>query len=449
MAPRDPAAALGRRLEGHLRETGLLDPGDAVTVALSGGPDSTVLLHLLRFPLRHLSFRLSAAHLDHAMRPGSEADAAWVRGLCAAWRVPIVVERLEEVPGSEAQARARRYAFLDRAAPADARIVTAHHLDDQAETVLFRARRGTGVRGLRGIAPRRGRVVRPLLPFARAELEAYARAAGLVGREDPTNRDLSFARNRIRHQVLPALEGVRPGVSRTLAALADRAREAEAAWRPIVRRLAADAVVARDDGAVTLARDVLRSYHPEVGARVLRLVLRRFGRLPGRAGTRAALEFINSGRSGGQLHLPGGVRIERDFDRIRVAHAREPAAEDVPADIDGRGSGSARVRIGGRLLDVRWGGGPLAGPKSSVPDDAAFPLRVRGWHPGDRIRLPYGSKKLKNVFSERRMDRRARRRAPVLSDAEGRVLWVPGVIRAVGVPEEGGFEIAVVDAEES
>lgn len=449
MDPRDAAAALPRRLERHLHESGLLRPGDAVTVGLSGGLDSSVLLHLLRFPLRTLRLRLSAAHLDHAMRPGSEADAAWVRGVCAAWGVPLVVERLPEPPASEAAARDRRYDFLARAAPADARIATAHHLDDQAETVVFRASRGTGVRGLRGIAPRRGRLVRPLLPFTRSELESYAAAAGLLARDDPTNRDLSFARNRIRHRVLPALERVRPGVSRTLAALADRARAAESAWRPVVRRLATDAVVEREDGAATLARDVLRSYHPEVAARVLRLVLRRFGRMPGRAGTRAALEFIKSGRSGGQVHLPGGVRIERDFDLIRVAREEVAPGYDVTADIGGRGSGSARVRIGDRHLEVRWGEGPLAGPKSSIPDDAVFPLRVRGWRPGDRVRLAYGSKKLKKVFAERRMDRRARREAPVLSDAEGRVLWVPGVVRVDGVPEAGGFEIAVADAEES
>ena len=448
MTPREPATALPHRLAQHLADTGLIPAGAAVTVALSGGLDSTVLLHLLRFPLAGLGLELAAAHLDHAMRPGSAADAAWVRGLCGAWDVPLSSARLGDPPRSEAEARDLRYAFLEEAAPSRTRIATAHHLDDQAETVLLRAARGAGVRGVRGIAPRRGRLVRPLLPFTRAELEGYARAAGIACREDPTNRALGLARNRIRHVTLPALERARPGATRTLAALADRAREAERRWAPLVRRLAREATVARSGGRVALARDVLRSYHPGARARVLRLVLRRFGSMPGRAGTRAALEFINSGPSGGELHLPGGVRLRRDFDRIQVGREDASPPDDVRVEITGTTPGSGRARIGGRAYDVRWGSGPLEGRITGVPPDAEFPLRVGGWAPGDRIRLPYGSKKLKKLFAERRIDRRARAGLPVLTDARGRVLWVPGVARAAGVPERGGFEIAVVDAEE-
>ncbi|HUG40451.1 MAG TPA: tRNA lysidine(34) synthetase TilS [Longimicrobiales bacterium] len=448
MPSREPALALPLRLEQHLRETGLLTAGATVVVALSGGLDSTVLLHLLRFPLARLGLRLAAAHLDHAMRPGSAADASWVVGLCAAWQVPLMAERLTAPPVSEADARDRRYEFLDRAAAPGALIATGHHLDDQAETVLFRVARGAGVRGVRGIAPRRGRLVRPLLPFTRAELAAYAGSVGLAFRDDPTNRDVSLARNRIRRWTLPALERARPGAARTLAALADRARHAERAWRTIFRDLSHRATVERSPGGVALARDVLRSYHPLVRARVLRLVLRRLGSMPGRAGTRAALEFINSGPSGGELHLPGGIRLHRDFDAIRVARLRGPAPADVEAEIAAGTAGSGRVRIAGRTVDVDWGPGPLEGEKVGVPADAAFPLRLRGWAPGDRIRLAYGSKKLKKLFAERRLDRRQRATLPVLADAEGRVLWVPGVARAAGVPDGGGFEIAVRDAEE-
>ncbi|MBW3552045.1 MAG: tRNA lysidine(34) synthetase TilS [Gemmatimonadetes bacterium] len=448
MTPREPATALPHRLAQHLAETGLITHGAAVTVALSGGLDSTVLLHLLRFPLASLHLDLAAAHLDHAMRPGSAGDAAWVRGLCAAWGVPLASARLQEPPRSEAEARDLRYGFLEDVAAAPALIATAHHLDDQAETVLLRVGRGAGVRGVRGIAPRRGRLVRPLLPFTRAELEDYARAAGIAFREDPTNRALSLARNRIRHLALPALERARPGSTRTLAALADRARDAERRWAPLVRRLADDAIVERSRGRVALARDVLRSYHPGARARVLRLVLRRFGSMPGRAGTRAALEFINSGPSGGELHLPGGVRLRRDFDRIQVVREDASPPNDVPVEITGTTPGSGRARIGGRAYDVRWGSGPLTGLTTGVPRDAEFPLRIGGWAPGDRIRLAYGSKKLKKLFAERRIDRPARAGLPVLTDARGRVLWVPGVARAAGVPDGGGFEIAVVDAEE-
>lgn len=449
MDPRDPAAAdLPRQLERHLRATRVIRPGSAVLVALSGGLDSTALAHLLRFPLGHWKLRLMAAHLDHAMRPDSARDAAWVRGLCRAWDLPHAIERLPHPPRSEAEARRERYAFLSRVAEPGAVIATAHHRDDQAETVLFNAVRGTGLRGLRGIAPRRGPVVRPLLPFGRPALRDYAARSGLAFREDPTNLDLSFARNRIRHVVLPALERVHPGTARNLARLADAARRVEPRAREAARRLAADAILEADAASATLARDVLRSYHPEVRARVLRHVLRRYGSMPGRAGTQAALEFINSGRSGGELHLAGGVRIELDFGRARIARTAVEPLEDTLLEIREPSAGAGMVRIGGRRLHVWWGPAPAAAESVALPPEVALPLQLRGWQPGDRIRLSGGTRKLKKLFAERRMDRRARRQAAVLVDAAGRVLWVPGVARAEGLGETGGFHIAVADVEQ-
>ena len=455
-----PASGLPDRLRRQLARSRLLEPGDAVAVALSGGLDSVVLLHLLRFPLRDLDLRLSAVHVDHAMRPGSEADAAWVRGLCRAWDVPLASERAAAAPRSEAEARRLRYDVLERRAPPGAAIATAHHRDDQAETVLFRMARGAGTRGLRGIAPRRGRVVRPLLPFPRRALEAYAAAAGLAWREDPTNRSLDYARNRIRHRVLPALEAVRPGAARRLARLARDARAEEAAWDATLDRLEGELVAEERDGAVTLARPLLRSYHPHVQARLVRRFLRRSGTTPGRAGTQAALEFISSGPSGGQIHLPGGARLERDFDRIRIARA-PTAPDDEPLDeplvISGPGPGEGTARIGGRAWRVTWGSAPPAGApgtsgeapaERAVVPSPVFPLRLRGRRPGDRIGLAYGRKTLKKLMSERRLDRRARRWTPVLEDGDGRVLWVVGVARADGVAGNGdGLEIAVADAE--
>lgn len=419
--------------------------GDTAVVAVSGGLDSVVLLHLLRFPLRDLELELRASHLDHAMRPDSAADAAWVRGLCRAWRIPLAADRLDPPAGSEAEARERRYAFLESSAPADAWILTAHHRDDQAETVLFRIARGTGIRGLRGIAPRRGRVLRPLLPFGRDALERYATAHGLGFRQDPTNRDTRYARNRLRHEVLPALESIQPGTGRALARLADRARAAEREWDAALEALTDRAVIEDDAAGATLARGVLHSYHRDLRARVLRHVLRRYGSTPDRAGTHAALEFISSGRSGGGIHLVGGVRVERDFDRIRIVVGPDREVSDEPLVVVGEAAGTGRATIGGRVVRVAWGAEAEPGAGITVPEPS-FPLTVRGWRPGDRIRFAYGTKKLAKLFAEKRMGRRARRRTPVVVDAAGRVLWVAGVARAVGVGEDGvGFHMTVED----
>jgi tRNA(Ile)-lysidine synthase len=464
------ADALADRLRRHVHRTDLIPADTPVVVALSGGLDSVVLLHLLRFPLGDRAGPLAAAHLDHRMRPDSDADARWVQGLCRAWDVPLEQGRADPPPRSEAEARHARYAFLHQAAERGAPhaiVVTAHHADDQAETILFRLARGTGLRGLRGIAPRRGRVVRPLLPFARADLEAYALEVGLAWRTDPTNLDLRYARNRIRHAVLPELERARPGATRALATLASQARAAEAALDGVLDRLEGEVVLASGDTGATLARPGLLAYHPHLQARLLRRLLRRYGAAPGRAGTRAALEFITTGSSGGSVDLPAGVRLERDFERIRIAVAdpgdtayAPSAAEDAPLRIMGPEAGRGVAVVAGRRLEAWWGS---AQDMASVPGGAGmtsvagmatmtmaaprFPLLLRRWQPGDRIRLGYGRKKLKKLLAERRLDRRERSRVPVLVDGAGEVLWVVGLTYATGVRGDGdGFHIAVWDA---
>ncbi|HEX2167730.1 MAG TPA: tRNA lysidine(34) synthetase TilS, partial [Longimicrobiales bacterium] len=307
----------------------MIGDGQRIVVALSGGLDSVVLLHLLRF---HLRREVYAAHFDHAMRVDSGADAQWVSGLCRAWSVPLETARAEDPPRSEAAAREMRYTFLVAAAErigADA-IVTAHHADDQAETVLFRLARGTGVAGLAGIPVRRGIVVRPLLAFTRAELEAYARVSRIHWRDDPTNRSLRYARNRIRHRVLPELERARPGATRRIARLARAAAAAERAWRGIVEAAMKDVVECSDERGFVLARERLLAYDPHVRARVIRHLLDRLGSRPDRAGTRSAMTFINSGTSGGIMELAGGVRLEREFDRLNLRSVpSEPQQPDA------------------------------------------------------------------------------------------------------------------------
>lgn len=456
--PPAPASALARRFEIHLRRSRLISPGQTVVVAVSGGVDSITLLHLLRFLDPAWNLRLVVAHLDHAMRPGSTADADWVAGVCRAWGVPFEGARAEPPPWGQAEAREARYAFLlevRRRVGAD-RIATAHHADDQAETVLFRIARGAGLEGLRGIPPRRGPIVRPLLPFRRAEIEAYAAAVGLRAREDPTNRELGYVRNRLRHEVLPRLEAIVPGAGASLARLADHARAAERAWNALLEPLENAVVLARSADEIELARPVLLTYDPPIRARVLRRLLAELGAAPGRGGTRAAVEFTNSGASGTGIRVAGGVRIERDFDTIRILKAppeRGRADRDRPAVVAAPVPGRAGAVIGGRHYDVRWDvgrGPPPDGGAAFGVRNLEFPLVLREWRDGDRIRLTYGTKKLKKLFGERRLRRGERHRVPVLVDAEGTILWVPGIARAAVAPpdpEQPNILITVTNAE--
>ena len=170
----------------------------------------------------------------------------------------------------------------------------------------------------------------------------------------------------------------------------------------------------RTKGRVVLAREALLGYDPQVRSRVLRRELRRFGRVPGRSGTGAVDEVISYGTSGKGIALRGDIRVERDRDRI-VLHRARPAREDRTLRIHGSARGSGTARIGGRRLTVRWapGRGPDGADTFEVdPSTIAFPLQLRGWQPGDRIRLAYGGKKLKKLFLERGLDRAARARTP-------------------------------------
>lgn len=428
-------------------------------VALSGGADSTALLHLLRFgPAALPPGHLLAAHFDHRMRTDSGADAAWVRGVCTAWEVPLVEGVAEVVPVGETGARTMRWAFLRNAARATGAdvIVTAHHADDQAETVLHRIIRGTGLAGLAGIAPertvriggRRVRILRPLLAVRRDALRAYCRRHHLRWREDPTNVLAMTPRNAIRLRLLPALEAAAPGATERLVRVAALARQAEHAWHAALADVRADVVRDRSRSRIVLARQALLDYDPQVRRRVLRQQLRRFGPVPGRAATEAADAFIRSAASGKGMTLTGGLRLERDRDRIIVRRTRQPPT-DRPLAIAAPAAGSGVARIGGRRVAARWAPGRVPGGADTLdvdPTTIAFPLMLRRWQPGDRIRLHYGSKKLKKLFLERGLGRFERGRTPVLADATGRVLWVPGIARAHDVgPVEGapGFHIAV------
>ncbi len=436
---------------------------EPLVVAVSGGLDSTVLLHLLRFESRLDPARLVVAHFDHGLRATSAGDARWVRGLARAWGLPFRHARSDRPPSSEAAARDQRYTFLDavRAEVGATWVVTAHHADDQAETVLFRALRGTGLDGLGGMHEAgAGHRLRPLLPFWRGELEAYARRVRLDWRLDATNLEVAFARNAVRHELLPLAERiVAPGARRALVRLARNARRDARAWRSVERTLLEPVLERRGPGRFVLDRQGFRAYHPAVRARLLRSVARELGVSLDEAGTRLGVSFTSRGASGQEVHLTGGLRLRRSFHELELTresplgNERAGALPDIR--IEGLGPGERTVKGPSGAWRARWGVGrdEALGAElhlSLRPDEVRFPLCLRGWNEGDRVRLSYGSKRVAKLLAEAGVPRWERTSRWVLADGAGRVLWVPGVARSVDAApttEQADFHIGLEHAD--
>ena len=421
-------------------------------VAVSGGLDSCVLLHLARFEARHVRREWAVAHFDHGMRSCSAADARWVVGLCRAWNVPVHVGKADVPPASEEQARDARYEFLRevRERTGASVVLTAHHADDQAETVLFRLLRGTGSFGLRGIPAHRGpTIVRPLLDVWRTELVEYANRVRLSWKEDPTNRGSAYARNALRNRILPDIERlVSSGARRALVRLADMANDEEAAWASVLPAVMGPLDVREVEGGVSLDRAHLIELHPAVRARVIRALAAGLGvRLDHRT-THLAVAFAASGQSGRAIDLGGWVSLGVELDRCVLGRAM-PAGEERALEIADTGPGRGSVVLAGTSIPVAWGGQePVSRRRSERFDVSAlrFPLVVRSRRPGDRIRVTGGTRKVKKVLLEARIPPSERHRVPLVVDAEGQVLWIPGLARAewTGFPDSpDGLRIGI------
>ena len=435
----DPIAAAAAALAGPDAP----DPDDLVIVGLSGGADSVALLHAL---LR-LGRRVIAAHLDHAARPGSADDAAWVAARCAEWGVPCRVERrpVPLGPGFEARARDVRHACLAevaRGAGATA-VALGHHRGDQAETVLLRLARGTGPAGAAGMAASRPlapgvALIRPLLAVPAADLRAALVAWGVAWREDPTNADPAFARNRARHAVLPAIAALHPGAEPALAAFADLVREDEAAWEELSGGLANHVMVVVAPGIGEVDREAFRGLPAAVRRRLLRLLATRMGASPpGAAGLERALGVAEAG---GGADLGDGWRIDAD---PRWLALRRPAQGPAPAPLAPDGEQPTAPwgwRVVRRAVPSALGAGPclVRFDPSGLPADLAW----RTADPdGDRFR-PWGQahhRTLRSWLARRGVPRHRQDALLVLASGDEAV-WIPGYGRGALAPlaREGG-----------
>lgn len=410
----------------------LLEPGQRVVVALSGGPDSMALLHALR-ALGQWS--LAIAHLDHGLREESARDAAFVQRVARELDLPLYLRRLEVRPegeGLEEAARRARYRFLEeaRAHFGAHRVALGHTADDQAETVLLRLVRGCGLRGLGGMPPARGPFVRPLIEVTRQEVEAFLREVGASWVVDRSNLDVRFWRNRIRHRVLPELRALNPAVVETICRMAEVLREEEAQ----LEGLAAEAVGRLRRAPGQWEAEGLRTLPPALRRRALRMALAEVRgdlRGVGLGHIRDLEELLWSDRPR-WLCLPRARAVVR-YGRLEIHPAGRP--EPAPSFRYLIESLPARLPIPevGRTLELQPVEPPPR-PEAEPPgvglldlDRLRLPLEVRSPRPGDRLQPLglQGTKKLQDFLVDRKVPREERSRV-VLLLSEGRIVWVGG-----------------------
>jgi tRNA(Ile)-lysidine synthase len=390
-------------------------PGMPVGVGVSGGADSVCLVEVLAKLAPRWNLKLRVLHLDHMLRgEESRQDARFVAQL--AERLGLLFE-LREVdvaaePGNLEQAarRARRRFFLDAiSAGRVERVALGHTRDDQAETVLDRFLRGAGTAGLAGMRPvTREGLVRPLLSTTRAAVEQYLRSRGIPWREDSTNRDPRFRRNRIRHELLPALAaGWNPALAQTLAGVARVAADEEEYWDGILEPLAGE-LLRQEPPAVVIDCGRLGAL-PRAMAR--RLIRRAIERVKGDLRSidvghvEAILGLVSDAEGRGRTQAPG-VDAMRSFEWLRVAPAGAQPRPEYAVQVNEPGC----YRFPGGEIDI-----------ASVPGE---PLELRNWRPGDAYR-PAGDsreRKIKEMFQDARVPLWERSGWPVLT-AGGRVVW--------------------------
>ena len=492
---------LAQELQHHLHREQLLVPGQRVGVAVSGGADSVALLRLLLELRRELGIVLSVVHFNHKLRgQKSDEDESFVADLARRHKLQfhscsaeVANYAAKEHISIETAARRLRYEFFHRLlgyepqngtlavsgspaveqassshhAPRLDNIATGHTLDDQAETVLMRLIRGTGMRGLGGIHPRiqvsspgypGAAITRPLLHIRRRDLETYLNSIGQPWREDPTNRELKFTRNRVRHTLLPLLEReFNPSIAEGLGELAQIAREEEDYWERHVAALMST-VVQQSQPNTSLNLSGLLAEPLALQRRIIKSIGQRSGFPLDYKHIHEILRVTAEEKSKGkQLALPGGWHALRERDAL-IFKPPDPQTPNASRDYEYRLVVPGRVyvsEIGSRFEAVRPGSATQAGPRN--PDhlyDFSLlekELTVRNWHAGDRFWPAHtkSPRKVKELLQERHIPQAERKLWPVVLSGD-EIVWVRGFPPAANFrAHEGGEAVLIREVPEA
>lgn len=438
------------------REWGFAAEGCTIVVAVSGGPDSIALLHVLHALSGEYNWTLICAHMNHGFRPEESAEEAeFVRGIAAELDIPFELASVDtpahmEGTGQGAQEAARelRYDFLQRTAQryGATTLALAHHMDDQAETVLMRILRGTGTEGLGGMkiyrVEKNLELIRPFLRIYKADLVHVCQQGGLAYRLDSSNRQRKYTRNRIRLDALPFLEQFNGQLVPTLARLAEIAgtendyiqQQTEALYAKLVKEKA---------GSFSFSAASFCTVPVALQRRLIKLILNYLSSA-NETFDFNKIEIIRcqierSDLASWSLDVGSRVICCKEYDEIRLIRASEQKAEPFCIPVQ---HANAVISIPDASMQVEVS---IQAGKDRSPDalrlssdeaffdadELDFPLYLRSRRPGDIITLiGGGTKKVKNLFIDAKIPLSQRDRMPLLVDASGRILWIPGLRRA-------------------
>ncbi len=459
--PTSPSACNSPAFVSAIRRTvqarRLITPGEPVLVAASGGPDSTAMLYALWQIARTSPMPLAVAHFHHGLR-GAEAerDAAFVAGQAAELGLPFYIERgnvegyrRDERLSTEEAARRLRYDFLHRTAGANrfSKIAVGHHADDNAESVLLFVLRGSGRRGISGIPPKRGRLVRPLIDCRRNEIRRYLKEEQIGFVLDSSNADNAFVRNRLRNDLIPKLAAdYNPNLVETLCRLSAVARAEDDWMETLAEPLLTGALLQREADRILLSVPALSALPKAACRRVLRQAISSLKGDLRRIGFRhiEAVRRLCEEKDGcASFHLPRNIRVYRAYERVEICLAPENGgcaslgSEPEPKTFRYRLYEPGEVHLIEAGFCLRLTAcGPVdaerirrSGQRTAFFDMGKiyFPITVRNARPGDRFRPlgMTGTQKLQDFFTDRKVSRRSRWMCPLVISG-GKIAWVAG-----------------------
>ena len=389
------------KLLSFIREQEMVQPGDNVICAVSGGADSVALLFAFYLLKEKLGITLEAAHFNHHLRgEESDRDEAFVRQLCDRYDIQLHISGGEITPGKkglEAAARDARYTFLRSLA---GKIATAHTADDNAETVLMHLIRGTGLKGLGGITPIHGNVIRPMLRTTRQDVESFLEEWCLSHIEDSSNETDAFLRNRIRHHVMPLLKKENPRIAENLSQMALRLRQDE------------ECLCEQANSTALPSVESLKRMPKALRSRALEAFLKESGvKEPEDSHISLAESLLFSEKPSARASFPGGVTIAREYDRL-VCLPEKTELEETVLSCPGE------VFLPGLRVICEPAAEQIHTPEAFTVCPVGE-IRIRPRKSGDTIRLSGGSKSLKKLFIDRKIPAAQRQQIPVVCDDRG------------------------------